>query len=103
VRKTVILVSTSSVDFLADDARPQRDCRQPRANVCGHAARELNVYQFDPRGLEVGRKISEEFGILSDNTGGRAFMNTNTPWEGVPQSIPGEQLVLISSDFVQRT
>jgi len=43
------------------------------------------VYQFDPRGLEVGRKVSEEFGILSDNTGGRAFMNTNEPWQGVPQ------------------
>ena len=45
----------------------------------------LNVYQFDPRGLEVGHKVSEEFGILSDNTGGRAFANTNTPWDGVPQ------------------
>ena len=45
----------------------------------------LNVYQFDPRGLEVGRKSSEGFGVLADNTGGRAFADTNAPWEGVPQ------------------
>jgi len=85
VRKTVILVSTSSVDFsqmtldhnVIVDNLARTFAAMQRAN--------LNVYQFDPRGLEVGRKISEEFGILSDNTGGRAFMNTNTPWEGVPQ------------------
>jgi hypothetical protein len=45
----------------------------------------LNVYQFGPRGLEVARKVSEDFGVLAENTGGRAFTNTNAPWEGVPQ------------------
>jgi VWFA-related protein len=84
-RKTVILVSTSAPDFSAMtldhnvlvDNLGRTFAAMQRAN--------LNVYQFDPRGLEAGRKVSEEFGILSDNTGGRAFTNTNTPWEGVPQ------------------
>jgi VWFA-related protein len=84
-RKTVILVSTSAPDFstmtldhnVLVDNLGRTFAAMQRAN--------LNVYQFDPRGLEVGRKVSEEFGILSDNTGGRAFTNTNTPWEGVPQ------------------
>lgn len=84
-RKTVILVSTHEPDFsemtldhnVLVDNLGRTFAAMQRAN--------LNVYQFDPRGLEVGRKVSEEFGILSDNTGGRAFTNTNTPWEGVPQ------------------
>lgn len=84
-RKTVILVSVRAPDFSAMtldhnvlvDNLGRTFAAMQRAN--------LNVYQFDPRGLEVGRKVSEEFGILSDNTGGRAFTNTNEPWEGVPQ------------------
>ena len=84
-RKTVILVSTHGPDFsemtldhaVLIDNLGRTFAAMQRAN--------LNVYQFDPRGLEVGRKVSEEFGILSDNTGGRVFTNTNTPWEGVPQ------------------
>ena len=84
-RKTVILVSTHGPDF--------RNMTLDQNTIVDNLARtfaalqraNINVYQFDPRGLEVGRKVSEEFGILSDNTGGRAFTNTNTPWEGVPQ------------------
>jgi VWFA-related protein len=84
-RKTVILVSTRGADFsqmtldhnVAVDNLGRTFAALQRANI--------NVYQFDPRGLEIERKVSEEFGILSDNTGGRAFMNTNTPWDGVPQ------------------
>jgi hypothetical protein len=45
----------------------------------------LNVYQFDPRGLEVDRRITEQFGIFAENTGGWAVTNTNAPWEAVPQ------------------
>jgi VWFA-related protein len=84
-RKTVILVSTHAPDFsdvsldtsLLVDNLGRTFATMQRAN--------LNVYQFDPRGLEVGRRVSENFGILSENTGGRAFTNTNAPWEGVPQ------------------
>jgi VWFA-related protein len=85
VRKTVLLISTRGLDLsqmtldqnVIVDNLGRTFAAMQRAN--------LNVYQFDPRGLEVGRKASEDFGILSDNTGGRAFTDTNTPWEGVPQ------------------
>ena len=85
VRKTLILVSIHGPDF--------SEMTLDRNTLIDNSARtfaalqraNLNVYQFDPRGLEVGRKVSEDFGMLSDNTGGRAFTNTNTPWEGVPQ------------------
>jgi hypothetical protein len=84
-RKTLILISNHGADFsdmtldkslLLDDLGRTFAAMQ-RAN--------LNVYQFDPRGLEVERKSSEGFGVLADNTGGRAFADTNAPWEGVPQ------------------
>jgi VWFA-related protein len=45
----------------------------------------LNVYQFDPRGLEVNRRVDDDFGMFADSTGGRAITATNTPWELVPQ------------------
>jgi VWFA-related protein len=84
-RKTVILVSTHGADFsdtsldknLIIDNLGRTFAAMQRAN--------LNVYQFDPRGLEVARKSSEGFGVLADNTGGRAVSDTNTPWEAVPQ------------------
>ena len=84
-RKTVILVSTHGPDFseMTLDHNVLLDNLGRTFAAMQHA--NLNVYQFDPRGLEVGRKVSEEFGILSDNTGGRAFTNTNEPWAGVPQ------------------
>jgi VWFA-related protein len=43
----------------------------------------VNVYQFDPRGVLPGG-IDPNFGMFSDHTGGRAFSNTNTPWARVP-------------------
>jgi VWFA-related protein len=45
----------------------------------------LNVYQFDPRGLEVDGHINEDFDVFSAATGGRSIRDTNTPWELVPQ------------------
>ena len=84
-RKTLIMISSYAPDFsevtldtslMVDDVGRTFAAMQ-RAN--------LNVYQFDPRGLEVGRKVSENFGLFAENTGGRAVTNTNAPWEGVPQ------------------
>ena len=45
----------------------------------------LNIYQFDPRGLEVNRRVDDDFGMFAENTGGRAITATNAPWELVPQ------------------
>jgi hypothetical protein len=61
-RKTLILISNHGADFsdmtldtsLRLDNLGRTFAAMQRAN--------LNVYQFDPRGLEVGRKSSEGFG-----------------------------------------
>jgi VWFA-related protein len=45
----------------------------------------LNIYQFDPRGLEVNRRVNDDFGMFAESTGGRAITATNTPWALVPQ------------------
>jgi VWFA-related protein len=83
-RKTVVLVSPfmhtvtmESRGSLTDDLR-QTYAAMQEANV--------NVYQFDPRGLMVAPAVhSDEFGTFADETGGRAITNTNTPWTLVPQ------------------
>lgn len=84
-RKTVILVSIHAPDFSSMTLDHNTIVDNLARTFAALQRANVNVYQFDPRGLEVGRKVSEEFGIFSDNTGGRAFTNTNTPWEGVPQ------------------
>jgi VWFA-related protein len=83
-RKTVVLVSPfmhtatmESRSTLRDDLR-QTYAAMQEANV--------NVYQFDPRGLMVAPAVhSDQFGTFADETGGRAITNTNTPWTLVPQ------------------
>jgi hypothetical protein len=48
----------------------------------------VNVYPFDPRGLTNEGIISDRIDSLrmfAENTGGRATVATNTPWEQVPQ------------------
>ncbi len=84
-RKTLILVSTVAPDFSAMTLDDNLVVDNLGRTFAAMQRANLNIYQFDPRGLEVGRRPSENFGILSENTGGRAFTNTNTPWEGVPQ------------------
>jgi VWFA-related protein len=43
----------------------------------------VNGYQFSPLGVTAG--LNPDFGIFAESTGGRAFQNTNTPWERVPE------------------
>ena len=45
----------------------------------------INVYEYDSRGLQTNGRIHFGFGTLADNTGGRAISATNTPWTLVPQ------------------
>jgi VWFA-related protein len=45
----------------------------------------LTVYQFDPRGLEVGVNIADDLGTFSDATGGFTVKNTNAPEAAAPQ------------------
>ena len=44
-----------------------------------------NVYQFDPNGLQTVSQVHSDFGMFAENTGGRAFTNTNAPADLVPQ------------------
>ena len=84
-RKTVVLVSTHGLDFSGMTLDDNGTVYNLGRTFAALQRANINVYQFDPRGLEVSRKVTEGFGILADNTGGRAWTDTNTPWEGVPQ------------------
>ena len=83
-RKTIVLVGASAPGFSGtmDDALLIDDLGRTFAAM---QRANLNVYQFDPRGLEVDRRITEQFGIFAENTGGWAVTDTNAPWEAVPQ------------------
>ncbi len=48
-------------------------------------AANVNVYQFDPHGLQAGPQPFTDFGAFAVNTGGRGITNTNAPADFVPQ------------------
>lgn len=84
-RKTVVFVSPLSLRFAADSIDTTAD-----VSVWGQvfdAMQEANitVYQFDPRGLEVGSDVTEDLEMFADATGGRTTRNTNAPETGVAQ------------------
>ena len=57
-----------------------------RRTVAAMQEANVNLYQFDPRGLQVAPAAqSDQFGSLAVETGGRAISNTNTPWTLVSQ------------------
>lgn len=83
-RKTVVLVSpglqSSGIEDRLTEAfeRGRMFAALQRANV--------NVYQFDPHGLQTTRDVLfSDFGTFAENTGGRAVTNTNAPAALVPQ------------------
>ena len=82
-RKTVVLISpaglSSGVEALLSEGhdRSRMFAALQRANV--------NVYQFDPHGLQIGSPVSNDFAAFAENTGGRAVTNTNEPADFVPQ------------------
>lgn len=84
-RKTVVLVSSHGLDFSGMTLDDNVTVYNVGRTFAALQRANINVYQFDPRGLEVSRKVTEDFGVLAENTGGRAWTGTNTPWEGVPQ------------------
>jgi VWFA-related protein len=45
-----------------------------------------SIYAFSPGGLQVvsNQWTNDNLRMLADNTGGRAVVDTNAPWEGVP-------------------
>lgn len=84
-RKTLLFISPFTPVFRADAVESVVD-----AGVWGRvfdAMQEANVtvYQFDPRGLEVGADITRDLGALADATGGTTIRNTNLPEDSVAQ------------------
>jgi VWFA-related protein len=84
VRKSVVLISPGKTPNEND---PERIAERADLRDLFAALQEgnVNVYQFDPRGLEVGRSVMDDFGMFAENTGGRAVTNTNGPGDLVPQ------------------
>lgn len=85
VRKSVILISPGryssnpdALDFLVE-GHPTRETFTALQEA------NINVYQFDPHGLEVEAQLSFDFGLFAEVTGGRAFRDTNAPEDLIPQ------------------
>ncbi len=83
-RKTILLISPGTRPGTLDERFSESD-DQSRTFAALQTA-NVNVYQFDPHGLEAGPRVSTtDFGTFSENTGGRAITNTNAPADFVPQ------------------
>ena len=82
-RKTVMLISPGRRSGGLDERLSQGD-EQSRMFAVLQAA-NVNIYQFDPHGLQAGPQPFTDFGTFAENTGGRAITNTNAPADLVPQ------------------
>lgn len=84
-RKTLVFISPYTPLFRADLVETAANISDWSIVFKSAQQANLNLYQYDPRGLEVGLRIEEDLGTLADATGGRTVQRTNAPWEGVPQ------------------
>jgi VWFA-related protein len=84
-RKTVVLLSPGPINTSADLLEQSSELDDIRLAFEAMQQANVNVYQFDPLGLQVAAPANHQFGIFAENTGGRAVTNTNTPWTLVPQ------------------
>jgi VWFA-related protein len=84
-RKTFVFVSPFTPRFSADSIATVGDIGTWSAVFDAMQEANMTVYQFDPRGLEVGSDITEDLGMFADATGGRTTKHTNAPEAGVPQ------------------
>jgi len=84
-RKTLVFVSPFAPAFHVDTTDALVDRGVWGAVFDAMQEANLTVYQFDPRGLEVGSTIAEDLDLLADATGGRSITRTNAPEDGVPQ------------------
>jgi VWFA-related protein len=82
-RKTVVLVSPGPQSSGIEDRLAKADERGLMFAALQNA--NVNVYQFDPNGLQTGRQTFSNFGMFAENTGGRAITDTNAPEALVPE------------------
>lgn len=88
VRKTVVLISAGRqpgevAEGLSDSNLALANERTRMFAALQHA--NVNVYQFDPHGLQTPPQTFSDFGTFAESTGGRAITNTNAPAKFVPQ------------------
>jgi len=93
-RKTLVFISNGApLDFSADnlDAADEMNAVQELFRSLQQA--NIAIYAIDPAGLlnpmfaataDTTMRM-DALRIFSENTGGRAIVNTNAPWEAVPQ------------------
>jgi VWFA-related protein len=88
-RKTIVLISSGvPYRFTMENLDAANDIDDLRRTFNQLQRANVNVYPFDPRGLTNEGLISDRIDSLrmfAENTGGRATVATNTPWEQVPQ------------------
>jgi VWFA-related protein len=84
-RKTLVLISPAQRGASPETLEGAAENDDLTRTFQAMQQANLNIYQFDPRGLEVNRRVNDDFGMFAENTGGRAITATNAPWELVPQ------------------
>jgi VWFA-related protein len=84
-RKTLVLISPAQRGASPETLEGAAENDDLMRTFAAMQEANLNIYQFDPRGLEVNRRVNDDFGMFAESTGGRAITATNAPWELVPQ------------------
>jgi len=88
-RKTLIYISTGvPYDFSMENLEAANDIRGVQEMFRTLQQANVNIYAFDPSGLTaegiIGARL-DAMRMFAENTGGRAVIATNTPWDHVAQ------------------
>jgi len=104
-RKTIVLISSGvPYRFTMENLDAGNDLDDLRRTFTSLQRANVNVYPFDPRGLTNEGLLSDKIDSLrmfAENTGGRATIATNTPWERVLAE--GEYLLTIEATVKTNT
>jgi VWFA-related protein len=88
-RKTLVYISPGvPYNFSMENLELDRDIRGLQTMFRNLQEANVNVYAVDPSGLTMEGIIGarqDALRMFAENTGGRATLGTNTPWEAVPQ------------------
>jgi VWFA-related protein len=89
-RKTVVWISQGiprnlSMGNIRGLRNPSQEVDEQNAMLREFQGQNINIYSFNPCGAECAGAPQSSLQAFSDETGGRATMNTNTPDMGVPQ------------------